>query len=212
MSIDIHNNTGKNPHYACVNKIEKNFLFLANLFSTNIVYFIKPEGVQSMAFAKLCPAITVECGLSGEKAGIDHVTELLLTCLNLKEFPQQANIDLHAGLFHTIAIAKIPIQYELAVGNPCYDISLNRDIEKFNFLTLSAGTIIGSVGKGITKPILVIAENGDDVTDSYLEILENKITIKKNIVPAMLTLDINTIKKDVLCYFMEKLTAPDLMC
>ena len=64
-SVDVHNNTGINPHYACINRIEHRFMHLASLFSRTLVYFIRPAGVQSMAFAQLCPAITVECGKVG---------------------------------------------------------------------------------------------------------------------------------------------------
>lgn len=41
-SIDIHNNTGSNPHYACVNSLEEPFLHLARLFSRTVVYFERP--------------------------------------------------------------------------------------------------------------------------------------------------------------------------
>ena len=41
-SIDIHNNTGSNPHYACVNSLEQPFLHLARLFSRTVVYFERP--------------------------------------------------------------------------------------------------------------------------------------------------------------------------
>ena len=46
-SIDIHNNTGINPHYACVNHIDHRFFHLATLFSRTVVYFNRPQGVQS---------------------------------------------------------------------------------------------------------------------------------------------------------------------
>lgn len=59
-SIDIHNNTGRNPHYACVNELAEPFLHLARLFSRTVVYFKKPLGVQSAAIAGICPAVTVE--------------------------------------------------------------------------------------------------------------------------------------------------------
>ncbi len=50
-SIDIHNNTGLNPHYACVNALEPKFFHLATLFSRTVVYFIQPAEVQSIAFS-----------------------------------------------------------------------------------------------------------------------------------------------------------------
>ena len=46
-SIDIHNNTGNNPHYACVTSLNDRDLHLARLFSRTIVYFKKPVGVQT---------------------------------------------------------------------------------------------------------------------------------------------------------------------
>jgi hypothetical protein len=43
-SIDIHNNTGINPHYGCVNRLEAPVLHLATLFSRVVVYFKRPLG------------------------------------------------------------------------------------------------------------------------------------------------------------------------
>ena len=38
-SIDIHNNTGKNPHYGCIKNLKQSSLQLASLFSHIVVYF-----------------------------------------------------------------------------------------------------------------------------------------------------------------------------
>ena len=65
-SIDVHNNTGLNPHYACVNRVDHRYLHLATLFARTVVYFTRPRGVQSLAFAPFCPAVTVECGQPGQ--------------------------------------------------------------------------------------------------------------------------------------------------
>lgn len=45
-SIDLHNNTGKNPLYACINKLDRPFLHLASLFSNNIVFLTTPTLVN----------------------------------------------------------------------------------------------------------------------------------------------------------------------
>jgi succinylglutamate desuccinylase len=82
-SIDIHNNTGLNPHYACVNRLEQDFLHLATLFSRIVVYFIRPLGVQSAAFAELCPAVTLECGKPGTPGSIEHAADFMEACLHL---------------------------------------------------------------------------------------------------------------------------------
>ena len=59
-SVDVHNNTGFNPHYACVNSLDTSYLHLATLFSRTVVYFTKPDTVQSLAMAQVCPAVTLE--------------------------------------------------------------------------------------------------------------------------------------------------------
>ncbi|RLA31012.1 MAG: peptidase M14, partial [Gammaproteobacteria bacterium] len=69
-SVDVHNNTGLNPHYACVNRVDNRFFHLATLFGRTVVYFIRPTGVQSMAMAELCPAVTLECGQIGQLLGV----------------------------------------------------------------------------------------------------------------------------------------------
>jgi len=86
-SVDVHNNTGLNPHYACINHLDNQFLQLASLFGRLIVYFIRPKGVQSAAFAQICPAVTLECGRPGQQHGVEHAFEYLNSCLHLLEFP-----------------------------------------------------------------------------------------------------------------------------
>ena len=86
-SIDLHNNTGSNPHYACVNRLDNRFLHLATLFSRTVVYFLRPRGVQSLALAELCPAVTLECGKVGEASGVRHARDLVDAALHLAEIP-----------------------------------------------------------------------------------------------------------------------------
>ena len=84
-SIDVHNNTGINPHYACINRVDNQFLHLAAQFSRTVVYFIRPLGVQSMAMSHICPAVTLECGKVGQQHGVDHALDYLDACNNSKE-------------------------------------------------------------------------------------------------------------------------------
>jgi hypothetical protein len=74
-SIDVHNNTGLNPHYACVNRLDKEFLWLASLFGRLVIYFTHPKGTQTAAFAPFCPAVTLECGKPEHPYGVEHAFE-----------------------------------------------------------------------------------------------------------------------------------------
>jgi hypothetical protein len=85
-SIDIHNNTGNNPHYACVNRLDDRHLHLARLFGRTVVYFNRPQGVQSAALAELCPAVTIECGRIGGLAGVEQAADFVSSALSLSQF------------------------------------------------------------------------------------------------------------------------------
>lgn len=87
-SVDIHNNTGLNPHHACINELGPHFLHLAALFSRTVVYFRRPKGVQSAALARLCPAVTVECGQPGSRGADEHAASFVQAALHLSQLPQ----------------------------------------------------------------------------------------------------------------------------
>ena len=86
-SVDVHNNTGRNPHYACVSQYNWQHLHFASLFQRTIVYYTSPPGTQSVVFSKFTPAITIECGKSEDPAGVNHALEFLEACLHLVEIP-----------------------------------------------------------------------------------------------------------------------------
>jgi hypothetical protein len=204
-SVDIHNNTGLNPHYGCVNRLTHRFLQLALLFSRTVVYFVRPKGVQSMAFAELCPATTVECGKSGQTRGLQHAVEYLDACLNLSEIPAQRVVEHDIDIFHTVAVVKIPIDGTFSFSHPAVDIFFNDDLDQLNFRELPAGTELGSMRPHEPVRLVVTSEQGDDVTDEYFENAGGRLTLKKPMTLSMLTLDESVIRQDCLCYLMERL-------
>ncbi|MDH3948179.1 MAG: M14 family metallopeptidase [Gammaproteobacteria bacterium] len=203
-SVDIHNNTGKNPHYACVNRLDQPYLHLATLFGRTVVYFIKPDTVMSMAMAPLCPAVTVECGQPGMPQGTRHVLDYLDACLHLSEFPTHPVTPHDLDLFHTVATVKVPPELDVGFGNESVDISLLPDIDRFNFNELPAGTAFGQVGSAGMQPFTVSDEQNRDVTARFFEINGHWIQTRTPVMPSMLTLDLEIIKQDCLCYLMER--------
>lgn len=204
LSVDVHNNTGKNPHYACVNVIDPRFLHLARLFSRTIVYFVRPHNVQSMAFAQFCPSVTVECGLSGDAAGIEHVYQFLEACLHLTALPDEPVLSTDIDLYHTVAIARVDPGTSLGFAEPDCAVDLDPEIEFYNFREIAAGTPLGRVHACITEPLVVTDESGLIVTPEYLYLEDGQIKNRKAVVPAMITRDISAIRKDCFCYFMER--------
>ncbi|MFW2374116.1 MAG: M14 family metallopeptidase, partial [Gammaproteobacteria bacterium] len=136
-SIDIHNNTGRNPHYGCINLLDNRYLSLAGMFSDIVVYFTSPKGVQSAAFAEFCPAVTLECGQSGEMDGVLHATRYLNRVMNLPQLPTEAQQNIN--LYHTVARVMIPEGYSFGFADDA-TINLYPEIEMYNFCELKPGT------------------------------------------------------------------------
>jgi hypothetical protein len=203
-AVDIHNNTGKNPHYACINRLDQSYLHLATLFGRTVVYFIKPDTVMSMAMAPLCPAVTVECGQPGMPQGVVHVLDYLDACLHLSEFPVHPVTPHDLDLFHTVATVNVSPELNVGFGNDNDDISLLPDIDRFNFNELPAGTAFGQVRSPGMQPFTVRDEQNRDVTARFFEINGHWIQTRAPVMPSMLTLDLEIIKQDCFCYLMER--------
>ena len=203
-SVDVHNNTGKNPHYACVNRLDQSYLHLATLFGRTVVYFIKPDTVMSMAMAPLCPAVTVECGQPGMPQGVTHVLDYLEACLHLSEFPAHPVTPHDLDLFHTVATVKVAAEMDVGFNADSDDIALLPDIDRFNFNELPAGTAFGQVRHVGMQPFTVRDEQNRDVTARYFEINGRWIQTRTPVMPSMLTRDLDIMKQDCLCYLMER--------
>lgn len=204
-AIDLHNNTGKNPHYGCVNRLDNASLSLARRFSRTIVWFTEPHEVLSIALSAICPSVTLECGVSGDPAGTSHVEHYLHHCLVLSReelFAPPPNH--HSDLFHTTA--RITLQEGTRAGfGPCdddRDICFREDLETLNFERLPEGTELGRYMNG--SPAIRVTDNGErDVTSRYLHFSEGSIVTRVPIVPSMFTHDVSIIMQDCLGYIME---------
>ncbi len=210
-SIDLHNNIGINPHYACVNRLDHRFLQLANIFSRTVVYFTSPKGVQSLAFAELCPSTTLECGQAGSSRGVTHALEFLDACMHLAYIPNHPISARDMDLFHTVAVVKIPEAASLGVEDLDTDISLLEDLELLNFRELQPGTILASTKPGSDYSFEVWGEDGELKNDQYLRGQDNKILLTRPVMPSMLTIKEEAIRQDCLCYFMERYPLPALV-
>ena len=205
VSIDAHNNTGINPHYACINVIDDRFLHLASLFNRTIVYFIRPEGVQSMAFAKLCPAVTLECGKIGDPVGLQHAVDLIDTCLHMSDLPSGQVAPHDIDLFHTVAIIKVPAEFSFAFESEEVDIKFPATLDHMNFRELPPDTLIARVREQAGARLEAWNEAGEDISERFFKISNGELRTIQSVMPSMLTLNEDVIRQDCLCYFMERM-------
>jgi hypothetical protein len=206
-SVDVHNNTGLNPHYACLNAIRTESLHLAAMFSRTVVYFIRPVGVQSIAMTEFCPSVTLECGKVGQPHGVEHAVEYLDACLHLAEHPQHPISHGDIDLFHTVAIVKVPSEVSFGFGCDNRDLCLLDDLEHLNFRELPSGTSFGLARSPMDIPFDVLNEEDMNVGGRYFELDETEIKTLTPLMPSMLTRDETVIRQDCLCYLMERYDA-----
>ncbi|MGR8920011.1 MAG: M14 family metallopeptidase [Gammaproteobacteria bacterium] len=203
-SIDIHNNTGLNPHYGCVNALDERFFHLARLFSRTVVYFTEPRGVQSNALAAICPAVTVECGKAGVAANTAHAVEFFEACLHLHEFPSDPVPEHDLELLRTGWIVRVDPQATLSFDGSRADFEFRADLDHLNFAELPAGTPFGRLGTGHAHRLEVLDGGGGDI-DAVFDYGEGTITLAQSAMPSMLTLDQQAVKLDCLCYLMQRI-------
>ncbi|MEL7085683.1 MAG: M14 family metallopeptidase [Cyanobacteria bacterium J06597_1] len=204
-SIDIHNNTGLNPHYGCITELTSRFLQLATLFGRTTVYMTQPKTVQSAAFAKLCPSIVVECGQPGHPSGTQHVFELLEACSHLSHFSNRNVHPRELDIFHTAGIVKIPPEVEFSIGDSEDDhLTFPADLDRLNFSELPANSVLATYPHHQQFQLQVHDVDGNDVGDRYFRYVEGQVRTRRSVMPSMLTLDQRIIRQDCLCYLMER--------
>lgn len=208
-SVDIHNNTGLNPHYACVNRLNRRFLHLALLFSRTVVYFERPLGVQSAAFAPLCPAVTLECGKSGAIEGTEHAAQTIEAFLNLHEFPTRPVTRQDIDLMRTFAIVKVPEDREISFDGAPADFQFPGDVDSLNFSEVMPGKAFGARVAGSdaclrVEPAGNVRTSAEDLASCF-EYRGEDILFGQPVIPAMLSCNAAAVKADCLCYLMYRI-------
>lgn len=203
--IDIHNNSGSNPIYACVNKLKDSYLNLAQLFSNNVVYFTEPNTVLTKHTSQFFPSIVLEAGHIGNPEGIELICTTLKKINENSSIPNVLNKE-SINAFHTVGTIKIDNNDSL---NFKFDETINdgfsliSNFDEFNFVNLSEGDVLGYA---IDNKIPEIYSNDDrEIGFNYLYNDNNLIKVKKPFIPSMFTKDISIAKSDCLGYLMESI-------
>jgi len=210
-AVDVHNNTGVNPHYACITRLDTASVALARAFSRTMVYVRTPDTVLAAAFAPFTTTVILEAGRPGEQRGVEEVERYLRHCLTLDRLPE-AVPQLGTDLFETVATVRIRPGVHFGFSEPGHpgderDLHLLDEFEHFNFDELPAGTLFGHVRPDAPLPLDVTDVGGRDVADRYFRVEGNELRLAQDLVPAMFSPDPRIIRQDVVCYFMQRVPA-----
>ena len=207
-AIDLHNNTGHNPHYSVVTDFERRNLGLAYLFSEKAVFMEEPDTVLVRIFAEHCPAVALEVGPTGDPRCVDRVVDYVSRCMALEKVPE-AGPDVFS-LFRTRARVHIrddvPFRFEGdADDGDAAPLVLTGGVEAVNFHELGRGSQFGTSALELGDVLRVLDVAHRDVTSTYFERRGDAIVLRQNVVPAMYTTDPYVVRQDCLCYFMERM-------
>ncbi|TJY62959.1 peptidase M14 [Sinimarinibacterium sp. CAU 1509] len=209
-SIDIHNNTGTNPHYGCVNSMRPAALHLAALFSRIGVYYRNPLTTQSLAFTAFCPAVTIECGRPDDAAGVTQAINLVDAVLHMDHLPERMPAPSDLTLYETVGRVVVDEGRSFSFGDNGTDLALSTELGRMNFSEMPAGAIWGH-SLCSRSPLRVYDENDVDLTDQFFSRHDATIQLTRAATPAMITPDLEVIRQDCLCYLMQPLPYPEIV-
>ncbi len=200
-AIDLHNNSGFNPHYACITSVTQENYHIAAMFNHIGMVFRSPKGVSTMAFDGICPAATLECGRPGDEAGINHALELLDALLHMQHLPQRSVGSHDLQLVQSFATLKISplVSFDFNLEAKT-DITFDENFERKNFTEFSPKDVFAYTT--VERPLSITNQQGNDVTDDIIHIEDGKIYLKHNLMPAMITVDKSIVRQDCLCYLL----------
>lgn len=210
VCIDVHNNTGVNPYYSCIAKLDRKHLYFASLFSSTAIYFRQPETSQTIFLSSLLPSITLECGRSIDKGGArlaaQFIDDLMLFKSQVNRLARKLNV--FRSEYRLKIRGKIGIEIDdktrvhLAEPNK---IIIFSNIEKLNFCELNEKTCIGLAANLSLDDIFEIDPMHEDDKAEVGVLVENgKIYLEKGTIASMFSTNIEAIYSDCLCYLMSK--------
>lgn len=202
--VDVHNNTGLNPHYSCVDCLDSRILQLAAMFSRLCIYSTYPKGTLSAAFAALCPAVTVECGKPDQQFGVDHAFGYLDACLHLSHIPDHAVAPRDLELYESIGQVQITGGVTFGFDAPAATLNLLPGLDRLNFTPVPAGFLLGYC-RDQSLPLRVIREDGCNVADEYFAVDEGRLITRRPLMPSMLSTDVQVVRQDCLGYLMARI-------
>jgi succinylglutamate desuccinylase len=175
--VDIHNNTGTNPFYACINQLGDDHVSLASLFSSTIVYYRTPASALSLAFSEHCPSVTLECGKSGQAGSVDRAFQHLLDVMHMNSFDHKSPTSDHR-IYQTVARLVVDPNVQIGFKGQKAELKFVDEFEELNFSSVPAGYTMAHF-TGTQPPLKVLTESNEDQFEQFFEVSGESLVVKK---------------------------------
>ena len=200
-AVDLHNNTGRNPHYACITDTRLQNRFLAARFN-RVAMVIRRQGISTMAFDGICPAVTLECGMPGNPSGIDAACQFIEDLLSMEYIADTEPTHEALQLVSSKAMLTIPDKVSFAFDPTAdADLRFESNFEDRNFTPFSPDEVFGYTR--VAAPLKITDDQGQDITKAIIRIEAERIYLNQSAMPAMITSNQEVVRQDCLCYLLQ---------
>jgi len=205
-AIDLHNNTGQNPHYGCITDVSEENKYLCTFFNHIGMVIKSPKGVSTMAFNGICPAITLECSTPGNQPAKEKAFALLDDLMHMDHFPTKSLAKHDLQLVKNSATVKINRDVIFCFegddnSHSDTDLTIVKNFEHHNFSMLEKDEVFAHTK--VEKPLIVTSPEGEDITHEIIQNKNGRLSLKTAMMPAMITMDKSIVLQDCLCYLLE---------
>ena len=210
--VDIHNNTGDNPFYAIVPRLDPVVLNLATLFTTTLLRWDLQASTLMEAIQDECAAIAVECGLPGRPESLAFAVDALRRYLGAPPLEVDRvvrDLDLLGGLRKVTVEPDVRFRFGGDLDDEV-DLVLAADADVHNFVEVPAGHVLGHTHPGRPLPVRARAADGRDVTAEHFAVVDGTVVVTTPTTPVMMTRTVEAARKDCLFYLATELPPPDV--
>lgn len=199
FALDVHNNTGPNPHHSIVTSIDATTMSAARLFSQTAIFAQQPPGVLTRRTSGFCTSITLETGLPEDPASAARAREYINTLWDTGRVPKIDTSD--QELFQN----NVRVLIENA------DSITDEQVPKFapklyryNFKTIPEGTELARLVVDHAR-LRAVDEDQRDQTRTFLSYKGKNVSLRRDTILSMYTEDPRIARQDCVCYFLEPL-------
>ena len=199
FALDIHNNSGPNPHYSVITNLESTTLDAASGFSDRAIYATQPHGVISRRTQSICPSLAIEVGISSDPKSIERAFGYLRLLTKDSRIPERASAPLK--------LYRSRYRVEIKHSNPDNLDGfphLSESLDRSNFQTVHLGNTFATVADK-SWTFQVRDDSAANRTPEFLVQVDSKIKLKRDVIISMYTRNARIALEDCVCYFLEEL-------
>ncbi len=206
--VDLHNNTGSNPHYCVLPQLGTDGLELASMFSDTVLHWGMRLHTLMEALSPRCPAVAVECGLPRHAENLQWASSAVRRFLARESFEARTPpaVTVFEQCHKVVVRPEVPFAFGGTLSEDV-DLVLSVGLDTHNFGMLFAGTQVGVVEPGAAVPLCVTDARGLDVTDRFLDVTaDGRLVLRQDVTPVMMVTNAVQARKDCLFYIARRRT------